>query len=61
MLRPRPYTKPHPPIVRAAPRATPRWSNWRARASPFLMNVQSLETTRRRVELYRQTMREAGL
>jgi alkanesulfonate monooxygenase SsuD/methylene tetrahydromethanopterin reductase-like flavin-dependent oxidoreductase (luciferase family) len=27
---------------------------------PFLMNVQTLEVTRHRLELYRKTMREAG-
>jgi len=27
---------------------------------PFLMNIQSLEVTRRRMDLYRNTMREAG-
>ena len=30
------------------------------RGRPFLMNVQSMTVTRRRVELYCQTMREAG-
>ena len=33
ILRPRPYTKPHPPLIRGS--SGPRSSNWRARASRF--------------------------
>lgn len=59
MLRPRPYTKPHPPVIRGA--STDHSLIELARQGrPFLMNVQSLETTSRRVALYREAMREAG-
>ena len=59
MLRPRPYTKPHPPLIRGA--STDHSLIELARQGrPFLMNVQPLETTARRVELYRRTMRDSG-
>jgi alkanesulfonate monooxygenase SsuD/methylene tetrahydromethanopterin reductase-like flavin-dependent oxidoreductase (luciferase family) len=59
LLRPRPYTKPHPPIIRAC--ASEEATLEMARAGrPFLMNVQSNDVTRHRVELYRRTMREGG-
>jgi alkanesulfonate monooxygenase SsuD/methylene tetrahydromethanopterin reductase-like flavin-dependent oxidoreductase (luciferase family) len=58
-LRPEPYTKPHPPIVRAC--ASEEAMLGMAREGrPFLMNIQSNEVTRRRMDLYRSTMREAG-
>jgi alkanesulfonate monooxygenase SsuD/methylene tetrahydromethanopterin reductase-like flavin-dependent oxidoreductase (luciferase family) len=59
MLRPRPYTKPHPPIVRAASGEASMLELAR-QGRPFLMNVQSSETTRRRFALYREAMAEAG-
>jgi alkanesulfonate monooxygenase SsuD/methylene tetrahydromethanopterin reductase-like flavin-dependent oxidoreductase (luciferase family) len=59
MLRPRPYTKPHPPLIRAASGEASMLELARA-GRPFLMNVQSSETTRRRFELYRETMAAAG-
>ena len=59
MLRPRPYTKPHPPIVRAAASEAAMLDMARA-GRPFLMNIQSNETTRERMDLYRKTMRESG-
>lgn len=59
MLRPLPYTKPHPPVIRGS--STDASLVELARESkPFMMNVQSLETTSRRVDLYRRGMREAG-
>ena len=59
MLRPRPYTKPHPPIVRAC--ASEEAMLGMARAGrPFLMNIQSNETTQHRMDLYRKTMHESG-
>lgn len=59
LLRPRPYTKPHPPIIRAC--ASEEAALEMARAGrPFLMNVQSNEVTRHRMGLYRRTMRQAG-
>jgi alkanesulfonate monooxygenase SsuD/methylene tetrahydromethanopterin reductase-like flavin-dependent oxidoreductase (luciferase family) len=59
MLRPRPYSKPHPPIIRAASSEASMLELAR-QGRPFLMNVQSMAVTRHRVGLYRQTMREAG-
>jgi alkanesulfonate monooxygenase SsuD/methylene tetrahydromethanopterin reductase-like flavin-dependent oxidoreductase (luciferase family) len=59
MLRPRPYTKPHPPLVRAASGEASMLELARA-GRPFLMNVQSSATTRRRFALYREAMAEAG-
>jgi len=59
LLRPRPYSRPHPPILRGAS-GEHSLIELARRGEPFLMNVQSLEATRRRVELYRQAMREAG-
>jgi alkanesulfonate monooxygenase SsuD/methylene tetrahydromethanopterin reductase-like flavin-dependent oxidoreductase (luciferase family) len=59
MLRPPPYTKPHPAIVRAASGEASLLELAR-QGRPFLMNVQSMAVTRQRMELYRNTMREAG-
>jgi alkanesulfonate monooxygenase SsuD/methylene tetrahydromethanopterin reductase-like flavin-dependent oxidoreductase (luciferase family) len=58
-LRPLPYTRPHPPLIRGS--STDGSLVELAReGKPFMMNVQSLETTARRVDLYRQAMRDAG-
>ena len=59
MLRPRPYTKPHPPLIRAASGEASLLELAR-QSRPFLMNVQSMTVTRVRVAQYRKTMREAG-
>src|SRR5690242_11131459 len=59
ILRPRPYTKPHPSFIRAASGEASMVELAR-NGRPFLMNVQSNETTRHRMDLYRKTMREAG-
>jgi alkanesulfonate monooxygenase SsuD/methylene tetrahydromethanopterin reductase-like flavin-dependent oxidoreductase (luciferase family) len=59
MLRPRPYTKPHPPLIRGSS-GDASLVELAQHAKPFLMNVQSFETTERRVALYSRTMREAG-
>ena len=59
LLRPRPYTKPHPQIVRACSGEEAMLGMARA-GRPFLMNVQSNEVTRHRMDLYRKTMRESG-
>jgi alkanesulfonate monooxygenase SsuD/methylene tetrahydromethanopterin reductase-like flavin-dependent oxidoreductase (luciferase family) len=59
MARPLPYTKPHPPIVRAASGEASMLA-LAQQGRPFLMNVQSIEVTRRRLALYREAMREAG-
>lgn len=59
LLRPRPFTKPHPLIIRGASGEKSLIELGRA-GRPFLMNVQSNDTTRHRVELYKSAMREAG-
>ncbi|HEY1300763.1 MAG TPA: LLM class flavin-dependent oxidoreductase, partial [Stellaceae bacterium] len=59
MLRPVPYTKPHPPLIRAASGEASMLELAR-QGRPFLMNVQPMEVTRQRFELYRQAMRAAG-
>lgn len=58
-LRPKPFTKPHPTVIRAASSQDGALHLAR-RGLPFLMNVQSLETTRTRLDAYRTTMAEAG-
>jgi len=59
ILRPRPYTKPHPPLIRGSS-GDASLIELARQGKPFLMNVQSFETTRGRVALYARTMREAG-
>jgi len=59
MLRPRPYTKPHPPLLRAASGEASLVALAR-QGRPFLMNVQSVAVTHHRIALYRKTMCEAG-
>lgn len=59
LLRPRPYTKPHPFIIRACSGEEATLAMARD-GRPFLMNIQSNEVTRRRMDLYRKTMRESG-
>jgi alkanesulfonate monooxygenase SsuD/methylene tetrahydromethanopterin reductase-like flavin-dependent oxidoreductase (luciferase family) len=59
MLRPRPYTKPYPPVIRGSSTDASLVELAR-QGRPWMMNVQSLETTARRVDLYRQTMHDAG-
>jgi alkanesulfonate monooxygenase SsuD/methylene tetrahydromethanopterin reductase-like flavin-dependent oxidoreductase (luciferase family) len=59
LLRPRPYTKPHPKIVRAASTEASMLALAR-QGRPFLMNLQTLAVTRRRFELYRDTLRDMG-
>lgn len=60
MLRPRPFTQPHPYVIRSA--STEEGMLTIARQGrPFMMNVQSNDVTRARMALYRQTLRELGL
>ena len=59
MLRPRPYTRPHPMVIRGSS-GDASLVELARRGQPFMMNVQSLETTARRVGVYRETMHEAG-
>jgi alkanesulfonate monooxygenase SsuD/methylene tetrahydromethanopterin reductase-like flavin-dependent oxidoreductase (luciferase family) len=59
MLRPRPYTRPHPFIIRSSGTEESMLGIARNRR-PFMMNVQSNDVTRSRMELYRQTLRAQG-
>lgn len=59
LLRPRPYTRPHPFIIRACAGEEAMLGMARA-GRPFLMNIQSNEVTKQRMDLYRRTMRESG-
>jgi alkanesulfonate monooxygenase SsuD/methylene tetrahydromethanopterin reductase-like flavin-dependent oxidoreductase (luciferase family) len=59
LLRPRPYTKPHPFMIRACSGEASIVEMGHA-GRPFLMNVQSNAVTARRVGLYRDAMRQAG-
>ncbi len=59
MLRPRPFTRPHPITIRAASGEASLVDLGR-QGRPFLMNVQSNETTRHRVSLYCRAMRDGG-
>lgn len=59
MLRPRPYTKPHPEILRGASSEGSLFELGR-QGRPILLNPQSNETTRQRVEIYRKGMRAGG-
>ena len=58
-LRPQVYQQPHPPIVRACSGLDSTLEMAR-QGRPFLMNIQSDAVTRQRLDLYRQTMAEAG-
>jgi alkanesulfonate monooxygenase SsuD/methylene tetrahydromethanopterin reductase-like flavin-dependent oxidoreductase (luciferase family) len=60
MLRPLPYTRPHPFIIRSSG-TEESMLEIAGRRQPFLMNVQSYDVTKRRMELYRQTLRAQGL
>ena len=59
MLRPRPLTKPHPMIYRASSSEGSLRELGR-QGRPILLNPQPNATTRQRVEIYRQGMREGG-
>lgn len=60
MLRPRPYTKPHPEIWRGASSEESLLTLGR-QGRPILINAQTNEVTRKRVDIYRHGLREAGL
>ncbi|MDA0654923.1 MAG: LLM class flavin-dependent oxidoreductase [Proteobacteria bacterium] len=59
VLRPRVYTKPHPFMIRACSGEESMLGQARE-GKPFLMNVQSVEIIRQRMDAYRATMHEAG-
>lgn len=58
-LRPKPFTSPHPRIIRACSSSASAMQ-MAASGRPFLMNVQSNEETRTRMDGYCSTMRENG-
>jgi alkanesulfonate monooxygenase SsuD/methylene tetrahydromethanopterin reductase-like flavin-dependent oxidoreductase (luciferase family) len=58
-LRPKPFTQPHPYVIRAASSEHGAMHLAR-RGVPFLMNVQNMPTTAQRLALYRETMVGAG-
>ncbi len=58
-LRPRPYQKPHPPLVRACISEVSAVEMAKI-GRPILIGVQAVATLRRRLRLYRDTMLEAG-
>ena len=60
MLRPRPYTQPHPYVIRSAS-SEEGMLHIARQGRPFMMNVQSNEVTQHRMDLYRRTLREQGL
>ncbi|MGA9015569.1 MAG: LLM class flavin-dependent oxidoreductase, partial [Acetobacteraceae bacterium] len=60
MLRPRPYTQPHPYVIRSAS-SEEGMLHIAKHGRPFMMNVQSNEVTRHRLDLYRRTLREQGM
>lgn len=59
-LRPSPFTKPHPYVIRAAASEHGMLDIAR-RGKPFMMNVQSNAVTAERMQLYRQALRGTGL
>jgi alkanesulfonate monooxygenase SsuD/methylene tetrahydromethanopterin reductase-like flavin-dependent oxidoreductase (luciferase family) len=60
MLRPRPYTRPHPFIIRSSG-TDESMLEIAHRGQPFMMNVQSYDVTKHRMDLYRTTLRTQGL
>src|SRR3712207_9044068 len=59
LLRPRPYTRPHPFIIRACSSDEATVAMART-GRPFLLNIQSNEARQRRMALYRKTRRDSG-
>jgi len=58
-LRPRPYQKPHPPIVRACI-SEGSLIEIAKQGRSALIGIQTVDTLRHRFKLYRETMLEAG-
>ena len=59
LLRPRPFQKPHPPMVRAciSEASTTKMAQI---GRPIMIGIQTLPTLQRRLEGYRNTMMESG-
>ncbi|MBV8169658.1 MAG: LLM class flavin-dependent oxidoreductase [Alphaproteobacteria bacterium] len=60
MLRPRPFTRPHPEIYRSAS-TEHSIRAYGQQKRLILLNAQTNAVTRQRVEVYRQSLREAGV
>jgi alkanesulfonate monooxygenase SsuD/methylene tetrahydromethanopterin reductase-like flavin-dependent oxidoreductase (luciferase family) len=58
-LRPRPYQKPHPPLVRACISEESAVEMAKI-GRPVLIGIQSVDTVRHRLQLYHDTMLESG-
>jgi alkanesulfonate monooxygenase SsuD/methylene tetrahydromethanopterin reductase-like flavin-dependent oxidoreductase (luciferase family) len=58
-LRPPPFQKPHPPLVRACIGEESMLDMARI-GRPVLIGVQTLDTLRRRLQRYEETMRDSG-
>ena len=58
-LRPRPYQKPHPPLVRACI-SEGSVVEMAKIGRPVLIGIQTVDTLRHRLQLYHDTMSEAG-
>ena len=58
-LRPRPYQQPHPPLVRACISEGSVGAMAKI-GRPILIGIQAAETLQHRLQLYRNTMSEAG-
>ncbi|MFL2688339.1 MAG: LLM class flavin-dependent oxidoreductase [Alphaproteobacteria bacterium] len=58
-LRPKVFTKPHPFMIRACSGEESMLGQAKE-GKPFLMNVQSVDVIRDRMDAYRTTMRDAG-
>jgi alkanesulfonate monooxygenase SsuD/methylene tetrahydromethanopterin reductase-like flavin-dependent oxidoreductase (luciferase family) len=58
-LRPRPYTQPHPRIVRACS-GEEAMLGMAKEGRPFLMNIQTNAVTQQRMDLYRKTLHDSG-
>lgn len=60
MLRPRPYTRPHPPLLRSV--ASPGSLSAMARQGrPVIMAAATARAAQKNIDLYRATAKEAGL
>ena len=58
-LRPRPYQKPHPPLVRACI-SEASVGEMAKIGRPILIGIQTVDTLRHRFNLYRETMQKTG-
>ena len=58
-LRPKCFTSPHPAVLRSAS-SEEGALHLAERGLPFMMNVQSMEVTRKRLGLYREALARAG-